>query len=290
VSTDVRATDASDASQRVVDLADSLAQYYQRYEADHDARAVFAFSYCNLTRGLAARLADPESGFDDPDWVADLACVFGRRYMAAMDELDQWQRTADGVAGDPDSLATLDADVARPWADVYRAICLERSTVLEDLLYGIYAHISYDLPFALLEVDTDVDRLADYHLMNEVLATHTELIQSVVTARYDRLLSRADRVAGTADEFFTNYGIRVARSVAWYNGMRLQSEASREATAASIERSTAAFIDSVRRPRSRVLLGAFSFARYLSSVSRRWPTPQAEATDADVLVRQLAGP
>lgn len=286
MSADAHRANGADASQRVFDLAGALTPYHQRYEAAHDTRAVFAYTYFNLTRGLAERLAEPTSGFDDPDWVADLAWAFGHRYMAAMDQLDLWQSTAEPT--DSTSLEALYADVPRPWADVYRAICLERSTVLEDLMYAMFAHITYDLPFALLEVDTAVDRLADYHLMNDVLAEHTELIQEAVTNRYDRFLTRIDRLVGTRDEFFTNYGIRVARSVAWYNAMRMQSPVSRASAADSLERSTRLFIESVRRPESRILAVKISAVRSLSSLVRRWPESQAE--HSEILVHRLAGP
>ena len=286
MSADGREASGTDASRRVFELAAALSPYHQRYEVAHDARAVFAYTYFNLTRALAERLAEPASGFDDPDWVADLAWAFGHRYMAAMDQLDQWQRSSEPT--DPASLEALYADVPRPWADVYRAICLERSTVLEDLVYAMFAHISYDLPFALLEVDTAVDRLADYHLMNDVLAEHTELIQEVVTDRYDRFLTRIDRFVGTSDEFFTNYGIRVSRAVAWYNAMRMQSPGSRTAAADSLERSTRSFIESVRRPQSRTLAAKISAVRSLSSLIRRWPESQAD--HSEILVHRLAGP
>lgn len=287
MSADVREANGADASRRVFDLVDELSPYHQRYETARDARAVFAYTYLNLTRGLAERLADPTAGFDDPTWVADLAWAFGRRYMTAMDQLDRWQRTS--VSADTTSLDALYADAPRPWVDVYRAICLERSTVIEDLVYAMFAHISYDLPFALLEVDTDVDRLADYHRMNDVLAEHTELIQEIVTDRYDRFLTRIDRLTGGSDEFFTNYGIRVARAVAWYNAMRMRSTISRADAANSIERSTGSFIESIRRPRSRMLAAKFYVARWLSTLIRRWPESQADYADSETLVHHLAG-
>lgn len=108
------------------------------------------------------------------------------------------------------------------------------------------AHITYDLPHALLEVGTDTDRLADYHRMNDLPASRTDAIQDAVTARYNTAIARFDRLAGPADEVFTNYWIRIGRSLAWYNAMRMQSANSREQAEGSIERSAFYLVESGR--------------------------------------------
>lgn len=264
---------------RVSDLADELAAYHRRYEATRDSRAVFAYAYLNLTLDLAEWLADPDGPFDDPDWVADLAVAFGARYRTAMDALDDWHQDDTVDVDDEDA---LHESVPRPWADVYRAICRNRSTVLEDLVFAMGAHITYDLPHALLEVETDTDRLADYHLMNDVLASRTDAIQAVVTNRYNVTISRLERVTGGADEVFTNYWLRVGRSMAWYNAMRLQSPRSRAAAEDAIARSTAALIASVRTTGPWVLRSGYRLARSLLTLTRRWPSPPPLAPDEPV--------
>lgn len=86
--------EAGDPARRVSAVADDLAGYHRRYEANRDARAVFAYAYFNLTLDLADRLAGADV-FDDPTWVADLAVAFASRYRHAMDALDELQ-PADG--------------------------------------------------------------------------------------------------------------------------------------------------------------------------------------------------
>lgn len=260
------------AAERVADLADDLAPYHRRYEDARDSRAVFAYTYYNLTRDLADRLTGG-GGFHEPDWVADLAVAFGRRYMTAMDGIDEWER-------DPGSAGSLEEAVSRPWADVYRAICRTRSTVLEDLVFAIGAHITYDLPHALLDVGMDAEHLADFHRMNEVMASRTDAIQGAVTDRYNRLVGRLDRIVGETDELLTNYWLRVGRSIAWYNAMRMQSGRSRAAAEGSIERATFHLIESTRSSGPWLLRTGVRAYRWLLPFARRWPGPPAEGTAA----------
>lgn len=275
MSTDPR--DAGDAPRRVADLADGLAAYHRRYEAERDSRAVFAYTYFNMTHDLAERLARDDAGFDDPGWIADLAEAFATRYMAAMDGLDEWQREH---GPDPAVTDSLYRTVPRPWADVYRAICRRRSTVLEDLVVAMAAHITYDLPHALLEVDAETDNLGDYHRMNDVLASGTDAVQDAVTTRYNRVLARLDRIVGGADELFTDYWIRIGRSVAWYNAMRLRSPRSRPDAEGSIERATFHLVRSIRG--GGPLRWGVRLYRELFPLTRRWPHPpdgSAEGTE-----------
>jgi hypothetical protein len=255
------------AARRVAALADDLGGYHRRYEAARDSRAVFAYAYATLTRDLADRLADGGS-FDDPNWVADLAVAFGDRYRVAMDGIDRWEADSAPVAQPDDVFEEM---VPRPWVDVYRAICRARSTVLEDLVFGMGAHITYDLPHALLDVGLDGAHLADYHRMNEVLAARTDEVQASVTSRYNRLVGRLDRLAGGIDELFTNYWLRIGRAVAWYNAMRLQSPRSRAAARGSIERATGHLIESVRSSGALVVGWVLRAYRRLLPLARRWP-------------------
>jgi hypothetical protein len=245
-----------------------LEPYHRKYEAARDARAVFAYVYYNLTVDLAEELEYGPTPFLDPEWVASLAIAFGGKFVTAMDALDVW------LAQHPDQEPTADAlyeTVPRPWADVYLAIRGDQSYVLEDLVYSMMAHISFDLPNTLLEVARDVERLGDYHRMNEVLAGQTDHIQASIAKRYQHSLFVLDRLTGSFDEFLTNYGIRAARGVAYYNASRLTAHSAREAAAGSIARSVGLFIQSVRHPQERWLRLLIRVARLLIPRRRRWP-------------------
>jgi hypothetical protein len=260
-------------AERLLTLSENiLARYSRRYEANRDERAVFAFMYAQMTESLAENLLYAKVPFDNPEWIVALAEAFAHRFMAAMDAIDSW--LAINAGAQVDTLDTLYETVPKPWADVYLAIRSNQSYVLEDMVFSMMAHISYDLPLALLDVQMEIDgqsRVRDYHLMNDALAGSTEKMQKVVAQRYTRFLAAFDRFAGHYDEFFTNYGIRVARSVAWYNACRIQDPASRQEGIASIERTTAAFIKYIRHPPEwwqRLLL---QVTRILIPRRRYWP-------------------
>jgi hypothetical protein len=263
------------AAERVAALADDLAAYHLRYDDERDSRAVFAYAYYNLTTDLAEELADGGT-FQEPNWVADLAVAFGTRYVAAMDAIDACERhgALDVASGD-----ALDDAVPRPWADVYRAICRGRSTVLEDLVFAMGAHVTYDLPYALLEVDTSVAHLSDYHRMNDLLASRTDAIQAAVTDRYNRLVGHLERFVGGVDERFTNYWLRIGRSMAWYNAARMQSPRSRTAAEGSIERATLSLIESIRAGPG-VLRSGLQVCRRFLPLARRWPEAPPDGTAA----------
>ena len=263
-------TSREHAAAKVRGLARRLAPYHRKYEEARDTRAVFAYVYYNITLDLAGQLEDPQSAFGDPEWVADLAHVFGSRFALAMDSIDAWLLNHRREKPTPDSLY---AAVPRPWADVYLAISGKQSYAFEDLVYSMMAHISYDLPHALLDVAHDPERLADYHRMNNTLASETDRIQDMVAGRYEHFLFVLDKLVGSFDEFLTNYGIRAARSVAYYNALRLTTATAREEATASIERSTRLFIQSVRAPEEWWLRLAIRIGRFLIPRRRRWPKP-----------------
>ena len=240
----------------VAAAADLILQYRDRYDLARDPRAVFAFVYERLTRQLAEALREP-GAFDDPAWIGELADEFVHRYAAAMDAID------DGSGAAP-----------KPWLDVCRAMQSGRSYVLEDLIFSMMAHITYDLPNALVAIGLERaggSRISDYHTMNAVLATKTDEMQLLAADRYQRFLAVLDHLAGNYDEFFTNYGIRLARSVAWYNARRLEDPASKDEAAGSITRSTGAFIDFVRNPDPWWVRYLLRLARVLIPRRRSWP-------------------
>lgn len=253
-------------------LAAAILAYCQRYEAKHDERAVFAFMYSKMTEALADYVEASAADFDDARWIVRLAEAFAGRFVKAMDLIDSWPGGQVGRDTDAEALAL--SGVPKPWADVYVAIRHNKSYVLEDMIFSMMAHISYDLPFALRQVGMEsggASHVADYHRMNRVLGSRIDEIQDDVARRYSRALRSLDKLAGSYDEFFTNYGIRAARAVAWYNAQRISDPLGEADGIRSIESSTNAFIDSVRRPDiwwARVLV---SIARFLIPARRRWP-------------------
>jgi len=186
-------------------LSDHLEEYVVKYEAAKDSGAVFTYAYVTITRTLANKLA--EAKFKHPEWVVSLAEHFAAHYIAALDAWD--------VGSKP---------VPAAWKTVFDTIRLNRTSVLEDLVLAMTAHIVHDLPIWLVEVGlcaTDGEsHIYDFHHMNDVLAIDIQPIADGVTARYEPFFRWIDHLERRHTLVLTNFGFRASRGVAWFNANR----------------------------------------------------------------------
>jgi hypothetical protein len=275
-------TPSADPVERATALERRILGYVERYDAARDERAIFAFVYSLVLGNLAKVLAADGQRFDDRAWVATLAERFAERFFAAMDAIDH----ALGAAPrdrEP-TPEELYAAAPRPWAAVYLTIRNGGAYVYESFLFSMMAHLSHDLPLALvaakLERDGGGSHVRDFHRMNVVLADETEALETALARRYNPLLPIFDRLAGRYGIFFSNYGIRMTRSIAWYNADRLLDPLSAADAQASIDRSTDAFVDFVRRPKERWLRVLLAISRFLLPRHHRWPKRRAGSSSA----------
>ncbi|MFD9302543.1 DUF5995 family protein [Streptomyces sp. NPDC060048] len=272
-------TAAAAAAEKVAGVAGQLAVRVERYDALRDPRAVFAYTYFRLTSDLAAGLRANSPSFRAPEWVADLSVSLAAAYFTAMDAIDTWLGSVPDARPIGEVLsADLPGTVPKPWRDVYAASTVRHSYVLEEVLFSMMAHMSYDLPLTLrvLAPRGDVHpHIADFHRMNDLLASSVDVVQDEIAARYCRRLSSLDRLFIRDDELFTSYGIRVARGLAWFNCDRLLDPGASAEAMGSISRSTAAFIAEFRSPDDWKRRRAFQVLRGLVPSRRQWPPPGA---------------
>jgi hypothetical protein len=174
-----------------------------------DARRHFHSVYLRTTRVVADEIR--AGHFADPDWVERWDVLFADLYLDALEQ---------SLAGQPPS---------RPWEVAFRAA--EQSTTLPPLrhvLFGMNAHINYDLPQALIGVISpaefgDRELLArrerdhlqiDRVLLDRVGAEDDELATQGPRSLTDRLLAPLNRL-GTK-RFLTE-----ARRKVWHNTLEL---------------------------------------------------------------------
>ncbi|MFT3924464.1 MAG: DUF5995 family protein [Myxococcales bacterium] len=245
----------STPSDQVMEIARVLESYARRFEQQRDSRAIFTTAYVHLSRELADALKTDT--FDDPVWIAQLAQVFVRYYFDAIHAYDG-HCLAQGA-----------------WATVFRALEQRRTSVLEDLVLGMTAHIVNDLPQALCEVGMvgpdGVSRVRDFHTMNDVLGRAIGKVQKAVEDRYDGSLGFLDRVLESYDEVLTNYGLRISRAAGWYNAVRLMESGDRQAILDSLSRSPAITLNRLLEPPVWSLRLLVRGSRLVSRVCRRWP-------------------
>jgi len=240
---------------RLFMLAVRLGERAKSYDSQRDSRAVFTHTYALITRTLASGIN--ETGFDNKEWVTSLAEAFARQYFLALDAFDQ------------------NHQVPKVWAEVFRVLKLARTSVLEDLVFAMTAHIVNDLPIALVEVglaDSQVvSHIHDFHRINDILGNNIKAIEDDVLSRYEPVFKWLDFLDRGYDQILTNYGFRLSRGMAWYNAVRFLDPASAIEARKSVERSAIQLIDNVRRPPVFSLRVLFRFLRFLAALGRRWP-------------------
>jgi hypothetical protein len=237
-------------------IAGRLDRYARRYERERDSRCVFSHAYALLTRALDRDLAsgDPERG----EFIRALARAFAERYFTALDTWDAGRRD----------------EVSPGWRIVFERIVARRTSPLEDLVVGTYAHIVHDLPYALAGIadGARIGPIGPYQHVSDVIAAAMEDITGDVGRRYTPWVRWLDQLAGDDDEVLTDYGVRVARGIAWYNAQRLLDPDTRAQTRRALDRSTEVFVRRVLEPRATAVHGlVLRGLRLLTSLFRRWP-------------------
>jgi Family of unknown function (DUF5995) len=240
---------------RMRELARRLGTLQASYEAARDSRCVFTYCYKIMTTRLDSAL--DTSPFDEPARVVDLAERFAERYFAAMDAFDHGNLRAGA------------------WQTVLEAVQAPKSSVIEDLIFPITAHIVHDLPIALQELSalSPVSRpqLHDFDLVNDIMGQAIDSVRDAVTRRYSPALRWVDRIERRYDQIATDYGIRMSRALAWYNAERLQDPQCRQDALQAIELSPSLLVHEVREPPTASLRFLLRAMRALAAQYRRWP-------------------
>jgi hypothetical protein len=238
--------------QRFALLVGRFHRLQSTYEQAHDSRCVFTYAYGLITHRIDESL--DSIPLADPEWTVTLAEAFASRYFDAVSGYDQGNQASPA------------------WQSVLDAIVRGNSSVLEDLIFPITAHIVHDLPLALAELGPIDAHLHDYDLMNDVLGKSIDLIRDRVTVRYSPGLRWLDRIEKRYDQIASDYGIRMSRGLAWYNAHRLLDPVCRADALAAIESSPQILVANVRHPPVRSIALLFTFVRSIARVWRRWPT------------------
>jgi Family of unknown function (DUF5995) len=169
--------------------------------------------YTRTTQAVADEIdSGALGGFLDPEWVERWDVAFAQLYL---DALDTWTRSP--------------ADTPGPWAVAFRAPS-ERPDAppLRHVLFGINAHVNYDLPQALLGVISDEQfddplvvarRSRDHEHIDRVLGSRVAAEDRSLEGNrtiLDRLLTPLNRL-GTK-RFLTE-----ARRKVWRNARALST-------------------------------------------------------------------
>jgi len=236
---------------RLEKLIDRYDRYLNLLEGLHDHRSVGVFAIGLMMKEIKKLLLTERLEFTNPEWIVTLAEDLSSRLFDAIDAFNR--KTTDGYL----SHDQMHDDSV--WNYVFESIKGEKAYIYEDLSFMLYAHIAHDLPLSLRSVGmnySDGILVGDYHKLNAVLAKNIDLIQSSVAQRYQPRLSRLFDLMGVHDELVSNYGIRVARGMAWYNACRLMNSIDNKIVTDSIRKSVITHIKTFQSP-SNVMVWMF---------------------------------
>ena len=187
--------------------------------------APFAFTYLEMTRGVQAAVEEP-GFFADPANTTHADARFARYYFQAV---DNW------AAGRID-------DVPGVWRLAFGAAEAGETSAATDLLLGMTAHISRDLPYVVAEVagwQQGGEGGEDFERVNEVIASVKGPMLAAAAQRFDPTLALLDLPlpALAGDDSVDIIGRW--RDQALERGLRLvqaRTDAEREVVEAEIER------------------------------------------------------
>ena len=258
-------------SNRILKLADRFGVYNKLYEANRDERAVCSLAFKLLHVELSETILKESTKFEDLPWVVALSENFAQKFFSAMDLIDSdlHSQNKTHVKSNSSKIATFE-----PWLDVYQSICLERSYIFECLVFPLFAHIAHDLPISLAETgleENSISRIGDYHKINDVLSKSINKVQEEIGQRYKGHIAFLDKLSNQFDELLTNYGMRVARSMAWYNAERILNPSTKNKTLIAIRVTPKKYIHSLRNPKMFLPLIVFNVLRLVFSTNKRWP-------------------
>jgi Family of unknown function (DUF5995) len=172
--------------------------------------AEFNQLYLAITEAVLERLY--AGRFADPAFLSRLDVEFAGRYF---DALRAWGNEAGGRC-------------PRVWAALLQRCAGPECRALPSAAVGVHAHISFDLPFALVttfdHLGTDPidgsDQHQDYRQLTDIFA---EAVPGLRHGYLDRCQLLVDTMNGELDDWWQGETVEYTRNVAWRNAQKLWS-------------------------------------------------------------------
>jgi hypothetical protein len=188
-----------------------------------DKRAIFLRLYYVMTLEVHAainrlRVYSGRTVFLDAPWVERLSGKFASLYFLSLDTNGR----------DPDPA------VERAWKTADKAARSGCSTVVQNALLGMNAHINYDLaraiasnldPGDLNDYATLQRRKFDHDQVNNLLVRTLGPVQDVLAQDYGPGIALADRLLGRFDERFSEAGLTYYRERVWWDALTFAAAA-----------------------------------------------------------------
>lgn len=184
----------------------------ENWEQSADSRAVFLRCYMMMTENMLAGIEQGE--FTDPAWVERLLNRFADYYFVALEAYDQ----------DPASTPAI-------WRLAHLSTADAQVVALQKLLYGVNAHINYDLVLTLVDLlepewaalseAQRLQRYTDHCAVNAVIGRTIDAVQDQVLEVSMPSMEFIDKLLGPLDELLISRLISQWREVVWESAVRL---------------------------------------------------------------------
>ncbi len=206
---------AAQQPRNIEEALDCMREGLHFFHEKNDRRAIFLRLYYMMTLEVYAALngCREYAGrqiFMDPSWIYRLSGRFSTLYFHSL--------LAPHSRGDQD----------RAWRLAYRVAAQPGSSVVQNALLGINAHINYDLPRAIA-ANLDPAELDNYEIMqkrkfdhdqvNNLLVRTVNPVQRMLAKSYEPGIAVLDRVLGTWDERACEVLLRTYRERVWWNAL-----------------------------------------------------------------------
>ena len=202
----------SDPTSPSLTVTERMQRLIDLWQARNDKRAAFLACYQLMTANMLDAINNGE--FNDAEWVYSLLHHFAEYYFRALESYEQ-------------------GDLATPstWRQTFEAANQPGTLTLQNLLLGINAHINYDLTFTLVDMlepewwelssEERQGRYDDHCQVNAVIQRTIDSVQDNILEPGAPLLQLADRLLGSADEWFVSRLISHWRETVWHNAQRM---------------------------------------------------------------------
>ena len=203
--------------ENIEEALDAMREGLDFFHETRDRRAIFLQLYYMMTLEVyrAMHGCGPYKGsrtFLDRDWIYRLSGLFSSLYFASL----------NAPKGD------------RAWHAAHAVARRPGSSVVQNALLGINAHINFDLPRAIAE-NLDPAELPDYRVMqkrkfdhdqvNDLLVRTVNPVQKVLAKNYEPGIAVVDLALGRFDERACAWLLRTYRQQVWWNALAFAAAA-----------------------------------------------------------------
>ena len=197
---------------------------------------IFAYVYRRTTAQIKQAIS--EKRFEDNERMEKFDVIFANRYIKAYDKFKAQQ------------------DIPKSWSTAFQAK-KQQLTIIQHLVMGMNAHISFDLGLAADAVapkNEIQDLKNDFMLVNQILQEIIQEMQERI-GKVSRLMFLLDWVGAKSDEKIINFGMVNARQFAWHfaTGLSALDGEAKKVLIEQTDLTVSSLNQVIQNPRSRVL-------------------------------------